>query len=124
MKPNEIIYSVFIVIVIVLSYTAGVGRGYSYKEEKVKEEIKEETIRRMAYAISSGMVTVNHDKIEEIKAKQKSPQKTRAPNQSEVITNQAVTNGIILKNEAISEDMNSRVICDEASTNIPPPEEG
>jgi hypothetical protein len=117
MKLNEIIY---IFIIITITYTM----GFMIRGRSIKEEIKEETIRRMAYAISSGMVTVNHDKIEEIKAKQKSPQKTRAPNPSEVITNQAVTNGIILKNEAISEDMNSRVICDEASTNIPPPEEG
>ena len=123
MKSNEIIYSVFIVIVIVITYAIGIGRGSSIKEEKIKEEIKEETIRRIAYAISSGMVTVNHDKIEEIKAKQNS-QKMSILNPSEIITNQAVTNGVIWGSEIISEDMNSRVICDEASTNIPLPEEG
>jgi hypothetical protein len=123
MKLDEIIHTVFIVIVIVITYAIGIGRGSSIKEEKIQEEIKQETIQRIAYAISSGMITVNHDKIEEIKAKQNS-QKTSILNPSEIIINQAVTNGAILKNEVISEDMNSRVICDEASTNMPLPEEG
>ena len=40
--------------------------GYVVRGCNVREEIKKETIQRIAYAVQSGMITVNHDKIMEI----------------------------------------------------------
>jgi predicted nucleotidyltransferase len=40
--------------------------GYIVRGCNAREEIKLETIQRIAYAVQSGMITVNHDKIMEI----------------------------------------------------------
>ena len=41
--------------------------GYLVRGCNIRQEIKEEAISRIAYAIQTGMITVNHNRIEEIK---------------------------------------------------------
>lgn len=98
------------------------GLGYYMRGINIKQEVREETIKRMAYALQSGMITVNHDKIVEI-SKANKVQKTGITNLSEVIKSQVDTNKVAVKSEDNFADSNS--ICSTNNeSNVKLPEEG
>lgn len=114
-EKNEKVKGLILFGLIVGSYVLGfTARGLS-----VKQEVKEETIKRMAYALQSGMLTVNHDKTVEISK----ANKMGISNSLEVIHTQVDTNQVQVKSEDNFGDSNS--IC---STNneskVKLPEEG
>ena len=115
---NEKVKGLIVFGLIVGSYVLGfTARGWS-----VKQEVKEETIKRMAYALQSGMVTVNHDKIVEISK----VNKERIQKVSEAIQSQVDTNQVTEKSEDNFGDLlDSNSICSTNNENkIKIPEEG
>ena len=115
---NEKVKGLIVFGLIVGSYVLGFTvRGWS-----VKQEVREETIKRMAYALQSGMLTVNHDKIVEI-SKANKVQKTGITNLSEVIQSQVDMNQVTEKSEDNFADSDS--ICSTNNENkVKLPEEG
>ena len=97
------------------------GLGFMSRGFDMKREVKEETIKRMAYALQSGMLTVNHDKIVEISK----ANKMGISNSLEVIHTQVDTNPTEVKSGDNSEDLDSSNICTPGNENkIKLPEEG
>jgi hypothetical protein len=111
-------YIILDVILFLLCFTL----GYYVRGCNIKQEVKEESIKRIAYALQSGMLTVNHDKIIEI-SKSQNAKKTRITKLTEAIQSQVDTNQVTVKSEDNFADSN--IICSTNNENkVKLPEEG